>query len=117
MIKALELYLKEDHDALNKEWQSRLESISARITKIPGVTTAYSVPDVANHVPHMTITWDPAKIKIDPKAASKQLRAGKPSIVIESEDRGLTMNSFMLKPGEEKIIADHLVQLLNANKA
>ena len=53
MVKALELYLKEDHEALNKEWQRRLESISAQITRIPGVTTTYSVPDVANHVPHM----------------------------------------------------------------
>jgi L-seryl-tRNA(Ser) seleniumtransferase len=75
------------------------------------------VPDIANHVPHMTIIWDPAKVKLDPKEASKQLRAGKPSIVIESHSGGLAMNSFMLKPGEEKIVAEHLVQLLNANKA
>jgi len=58
MVKALESYLKEDHEALNKEWQRRLEEISAHITKIPGVTTGYSVPDIANHVPHMEITWD-----------------------------------------------------------
>src|ERR1700686_1086370 len=62
MIKALELYLREDHDALNREWQRRLEYISAAITKIPGVSTEYSVPDVANHVPHMQINWDPKRI-------------------------------------------------------
>jgi uncharacterized pyridoxal phosphate-dependent enzyme len=119
MIKALELYLKEDHDALNKEWQKRLETISARITKIPGVTTAYSVPDVANHVPHMSITWDKAKVKLDPKDALKQLRAGKPSIVLAAgePDGAIELNSFMLKPGEDQIIAEHLAQLLNANKA
>ena len=115
MVKALELYLKEDHEALNKEWQRRLESISARITRIPGVTTAYSVPDVANHVPHMDIKWDATHISLDPKDASKQLRSGKPSIVIESHTNGLGMNSFMLQPGEEKIIADHLVQLFRAH--
>src|SRR5882724_7553828 len=115
MVKALELYLKEDHEALNKEWQRRLESISARITRIPGVTTAYSVPDVANHVPHMDIKWDVTHISLDPKDASKQLRSGKPSIVIESHTNGLGMNSFMLQPGEEKIIADHLVQLFRAH--
>jgi hypothetical protein len=117
MIKALESYLKEDHDALNKEWQHRLETISAQITKVPGVTTAYSVPDIANHVPHMQITWDPAKIKLDPKDASKQLRAGNPSIVLGGHPGGLGMNSFMLQPGEEKIIAQHLVQLFRANSA
>jgi L-seryl-tRNA(Ser) seleniumtransferase len=117
MIKALELYLKEDHEALNKEWQRRLESISAQITRIPGVTTAYSVPDIANHVPHMNIQWDTSHISLDPKDASKQLRGGKPSIVLESHDNGLGMSSFMLQPGEEKIIADHLVQLFRAHSA
>jgi D-glucosaminate-6-phosphate ammonia-lyase len=117
MVKALELYLKEDHEALNKEWQRRLEAISAQVTRIPGVTTAYSVPDVANHVPHMDIQWDASHIKLDPKDASKQLRSGKPSIVLESRPDGLGMNSFMLQPGEEKIIAEHLVQLLRAYSA
>jgi seryl-tRNA(Sec) selenium transferase len=117
MIKALELYLKEDHEALNKEWQRRLEFVSAQITKVPGVSTAYNVPDVANHVPHMTITWDPSKVKLDPKDAFKQLREGKPSIVLGGQHGGLGMNSFMLKPGEEKIIAEHLTKLLRANVA
>jgi uncharacterized pyridoxal phosphate-dependent enzyme len=117
MVKALELYLKEDHEGLNKEWQRRLESISAQLTRIPGVTTTYSVPDIANHVPHMSIKWDPAHISLDPRDASKTLRGGKPSIVVESNPNGLGMNSFMLKPGEEKIIAEHLVQLFRAHSA
>src|SRR5579863_3456751 len=41
MVKALELYLKEDHDALNKEWQGRLDGIAHELTKIPGVTVAF----------------------------------------------------------------------------
>ena len=117
MVKALELYLKEDHEALNKEWQRRLESISAQITRIPGVTTTYSVPDVANHVPHMEIKWDPSHISLDPRDAYKALRGGEPSIVLASNPNGLGMNSFMLQPGEEKIIADHLVQLFRAHSA
>jgi seryl-tRNA(Sec) selenium transferase len=117
MVKALELYLKEDHEALNREWQRRLESISAQITRIPGVTTTYSGPDVANHVPHMNIKWDPSHISLDPRDASKTLRGGKPSIVLESDPNGLGMNSFMLKPGEEKTIAEHLVQLFRAHSA
>jgi uncharacterized pyridoxal phosphate-dependent enzyme len=117
MVKALELYLKEDHEALTKEWQRRLEAISGQVTRIPGVTTAYSVPDVANHVPHMDIQWDASHVKLDPKDASKQLRSGKPSIVLESRPDGLGMNSFMLQPGEEKIIAEHLVRLLRAHSA
>jgi uncharacterized pyridoxal phosphate-dependent enzyme len=119
MVKALELYLAEDHDALNREWQRRLEYISAAITKIPGVSTEYSVPDVANHVPHMQINWDPKRISASPDDISKSLRHSNPSIVIGASEHGagLEMNSFMLQPGEEKIIAEKLTQTLKAHAA
>lgn len=115
MVKALELYLKEDHEALNKEWWRRLDAISAQITKVPGVSTSFSVPDVANHVPHMEIFWDPRRISISPNDASHALRAGKPSIVLATSERGLFTNSFMLQPGEEKIIAEQLTRLFKAH--
>src|SRR6476661_8547303 len=67
MVKALELYLKEDHDALSKEWQTRLERISRELAKVPGVTTSFSVPDIANHVPHMNIKWDAQHISLTPR--------------------------------------------------
>ena len=119
MVKALELYLGEDHDALNREWQRRLEYISATITKIPGVSTEYSVPDVANHVPHMQINWDLKRISASPNDISAALRHSNPSIVIGASEHGagLEMNSFMLQPGEEKIIAEKLTQILKAHAA
>ena len=102
MIKALELYLKEDHEALNKEWQRRLEYVSAQITKVPGVTTAFNMPDIANHVPHMTISWDASKVKLDPKAAHKQLREGKPSIVLGGEKGPTGDELFYAETGRRK---------------
>src|SRR5467141_53218 len=117
MIKALESYLKEDHDALTKEWWRRLDSISAEITRAPGVSTSFSVPDIANHVPHLEIHWDPRHISLEPADAVRQLRSGKPSIVIASNESGLIMNSFMLQPGEEKVIAERLAQLFRAHSA
>jgi len=118
MVKALELFLAEDHDALNKEWQDRLKGISREIRKVPGVSTSFFVPDIANHVPHMSITWD-ARVSLTPQQASKLLRSAKPSIVIGSgEERpGLAMNSFMLQPGEDKIVAEQLSRLLREHAA
>ena len=112
MVKALELYLNEDHDALASEWQRRLETISTQITKVPGVSTAFFTPEIANHVPHMQIAWD-AKISLTPAQASQILREGNPSIVLGGgEGRpGLALSSFMLQPGEEQIVADQLVKL------
>jgi L-seryl-tRNA(Ser) seleniumtransferase len=113
MVKALELFLKEDHDALAREWQDRLERISRELTKVPGVTTSFFVPDMANHVPHMQITWD-SRVSADPEQISKSLRNAKPAIVIGGGEGtpGLTMCSFMLQPGEDKIVAEQLFRAL-----
>src|SRR5712664_3067643 len=119
MVKALELFLAEDHEALAKEWQSRLERISGEITKVPGVSTSFFTPDIANHVPHMVIKWDAQRISLTPREAGKALRAGKPSIVLSTGEEGetLSMNSFMLQPGEEKIVGENLVKLFKSHSA
>lgn len=118
MVKALELYLKEDHEALAKEWQQRLEVVSREVTKVPGVSTTFFTPEIANHVPHLEITWD-SKISLTPKEVSERLRNSKPSIVMGSgEGRpGLAMNSFMLRPGEERIVAQQLSRVLREHAA
>jgi uncharacterized pyridoxal phosphate-dependent enzyme len=117
MIKALEIYLKEDHDALTKQWWGRLDKISADVTKVPGVSTAYFVPDIANHVPHMQINWDPRRIALAPRQAAGLLRKGTPSIVLESTETGLAMNSFMLQPGEDAVVGAKISELLRAHPA
>jgi uncharacterized pyridoxal phosphate-dependent enzyme len=119
MVKALELYLAEDHDALNAEWQRRLDNISAKVTAIKGVSTKMTMPEIANHVPSMQITWDQTLVAITPRDAAQTLRSGKPSIVLaQGEDGpGLSMTSFMLQPAEGDIIADRLVALFRAHAA
>ena len=119
MVKALELYLNEDHEALWKQWQERLDFISREITRVPGVSTSFFVPDVANHVPHMAITWDASRIALTPAAVSAMLKDSKPSIAMSpGEERpGLAMNSFMLQEGEHKIVAERLVRTLREHSS
>jgi L-seryl-tRNA(Ser) seleniumtransferase len=118
MVKALELYLKEDHEALAREWQARLEKIARELANVPGVATTFFIPDIANHVPHMQITWD-SRISLSPKQVSELLRNSKPAIVMSvSEDRqGLAMNSFMLQAGETGIVADRFSRVLREHSA
>ena len=119
MVKALELYLKEDHEALWKEWQGQLDYISQQIKRIDGVSTSFFVPDIANHVPHMSITWDSSRIGLTQKEVSKLLVESTPSIIMGGgEGRpGLVMNSFMLQPGENKIVAEQLTRILRGGSA
>jgi uncharacterized pyridoxal phosphate-dependent enzyme len=125
MVKALECYLAEDHQALNQEWQGRLERISGKVVTLSGVSTSYFVPDIANHVPHMEIKWDRERIRISAEDTVKTLRQGKPSIVLATAEKhafgekkdSLTVASFMLQPGEDAIIAQKLYDLLKAHSA
>jgi len=118
MVKALELYLAEDHDALAREWQQRLNTVSKQVSTVPGVSTAFFTPDIANHVPHMQITWDP-KIALTAPQAAKILRNGSPAIAVGGgEGRpGLAISTFMLQPGEELVVADQLVKLFREHSA
>ena len=67
----------------------------------------------------MSITRDAARISLTTQQASKLLRSSKPSIVLGAgEDRpGLAMNSFMLQPGEDKVVAEQLSRILRAHAA
>jgi L-seryl-tRNA(Ser) seleniumtransferase len=119
MVKALELYLNEDHEALWKEWQDQLEYISREIRRVDGVSTSFFVPDIANHVPHMSITWDSSRVALTTKEVSKLLADSTPSIIMGGgEGRpGLAMNSFMLQPGENKIVAEQLTRIFRGHSA
>jgi hypothetical protein len=66
----------------------------------------------------MQIMWD-AKISLTPAQANQILRTGQPSIAIGGgEGRpGLSMNSFMLQPGEEQIVAEQLAKLFREHSA
>jgi seryl-tRNA(Sec) selenium transferase len=118
MVKAIELYLNEDHDALNREWQKRLDAISQRLSKIDGVATASVQPGIANHVPTMQITWDAAKVKINARELSDAVRHSKPAIALgRNEKGGIEINSFMLQPGEAEIVGDRLAETFRAHLA
>jgi hypothetical protein len=66
----------------------------------------------------MRITWD-TKIRVTPQQVSETLRKGSPSIAIGGGEGhpGLAMCSFMLQPGEEQIIAEQLVRVLQGHSA
>ena len=85
---------------------------------VPGVSTQFFTPDIANHVPHMQITWD-SRVAVEPQQVSKLLRNSKPAIVIGGGEgrSGLTMCSFMLQPGEDKIVAEQLSRILREHSA
>jgi len=112
MLAALELYLATDHVAERREFEARAEVIRSGVATVPGIKAEIFVPDVANHVPHVRISWDAAAKGIAPTDAVNGLRAGEPSIGTRSEGDALVIGVWMMRPGEEKIVARRLRAVL-----
>ena len=112
MLVALEMYLEKDHAQERREFDKRAETIRAAATSVPGVTAEVFVPEVANHVPHVRITWDAAQKGITPAAAVKALRDGEPSIGTRSEGKDVVVGVWMMRQGEEKVVARRLKEVL-----
>jgi L-seryl-tRNA(Ser) seleniumtransferase len=111
MWAALERYVKLDHDALWKEWDRRVQAIADRVGHVKGVRTDRFVPEIANHVPHLRITWEATGLS--PEEVVKQLRNGDPSIEIRPGAKdAIEVAVWMLEPGEELIVGKRLVDIL-----
>ncbi len=115
MLAAVELYLKRDHQADRREWEKRVKLIQDAVTSVPGVKTEVYVPPVANHVPHLRVQWDRNTVKITPAEAARRLREGQPSIeLVPGARERLDVGVWMLQPGEHKIVARRLREVLRS---
>lgn len=117
MLSALERYVAIDHAAERREFDARAEAIRSGVATIPGVKAEVFVPEVANHVPHVRISWDAAAKGMAANDAVNALRAGTPSIGTRSEGDALVIGVWMMNPGEDKIVARRLRQVLEAPAA
>lgn len=117
MYVAMDAYLKRDHKKEWKMWEDRVAHINGAIKNIPGVTTEIVIPPVANHNPSLYIAWDPQKVKLTKETMGEKLRKGSPSIETISweKDNSIRITVFMLKPGQEKFVANRIKEELIKN--
>ncbi|MGB2716228.1 MAG: aminotransferase class V-fold PLP-dependent enzyme [Vicinamibacterales bacterium] len=114
MLAALELYVEKDHAKEQREFEKRAEEIKKAAASVPGVTAEIFVPEVANHVPHLRVTWDATTLGIRPNEVVRALRDGEPSIGTRSEGPALVIGVWMMRQGEDKVVAKRLRQVLEA---
>lgn len=113
MYAALDHYVKLDHDKEWKDWEARVAVIESAVKTIGGVTTTVTVPPIANHNPLLNIAWDTAKVKISSDDLALALRNGNPSVeIMKFSPNSINITVFMLKPGEDKIVAKRVQEEL-----
>ena len=114
MLVALELYLNKDHNHEWKLWESQIKWISDSALAVTGVETEIHVPPHANHVPSLRVRWDQKKVKVTVEELRKQLREGHPSIETVGDKEHLGITTWMMTPGQERIVAKRIYQILKA---
>ena len=112
MLAALEIYLNKDHKKEWKMWESQIQLISDAATSVDGVKSEIYVPKYANHVPSLRIKWNQKLVKITTNEMRKQLREGHPSIQTVGNDSILGITTWMMVPGQERIVAKRIKEIL-----
>jgi len=112
MLAAVEVYVKKDHARERAEFDKRAEVIRKAAAAVPGVTAEVFVPEVANHVPHIRVSWDATAKGMTAANVVQALREGEPSIGTRNEGDALVIGVWMMRPGDDAIVARRLRQVL-----
>ncbi len=112
MMVAVENYLARDHEADWKLWEKQINHIHDVVASIEGTMPEKHVPDIANHVPSLRIKWDDNKIKHTPPEVRQALRDGHPSIETVGGEESVDITTWMMNPGEERIVAERIKEIL-----
>jgi len=113
MYVALERYVNQDHEKEWKEWEAKIAHVENKVKTVSGVAAEVHVPPLGNHTPTLRITWDVDKLKLTEKQLREALRNGNPSIEVGGgSENSINITVFMLKDGQEKIVAARLKEEL-----
>ena len=122
MMAAVEAWKKRDHAAEWKTWLSWLDTISKKVSAIPGVTTSVFEPtELSNKSPVLNVKWDPAKLNLTGEELAEITARSKPRIAIgaESEDNmtSVQITTGQMQPGDERVVADRIFEILSQKRA
>jgi L-seryl-tRNA(Ser) seleniumtransferase len=116
LLAAVERFVRIDHDAEWREWERRLGVIEKALKDIPTLQAERVVPPIANHVPHLVLSWDERRVKINRTQLTKALAKGDPPILLGrvhgTGDKGVLISVFVLQDGEVQVVAERLRAVL-----
>lgn len=130
MVAAVDWLLSETDEGMEKESRERMAVIIGMVKDIPSVETSIMVPELANHVPHLIINFDPQAIGASARELRIRLRTATPSIELNphtgsmkpsqgvpAQPNALVLTTFLLNPGEESIVGRQVRKVLKNPKS
>jgi len=88
LVAAIDWFLNQEDAALEAGFQKRADLIAARLKSLPTVETKIFIPPVANHVPHLLVTYDQNRIRISAADVMVKMRQGTPRIELNPSTGG-----------------------------
>ena len=82
------------------------------VADIKGVTPEIHVPKVANHVPSLRIAVNEDESGWTSDKVRDKLREGHPSIETVGGKESIGITTWMMQPGQERIVASRLREIL-----
>jgi L-seryl-tRNA(Ser) seleniumtransferase len=125
MVAAVDWLLDQNDEADQAEYKRRADLIAREVKSIPTMKTEIFVPEIANHVPHLMLAYDPQVVGITPKQVQERLRAQRPRIELNpatgssgrfgshSNENTIVVGTWMLQPGEAEIVGRQLRAVLS----
>jgi uncharacterized pyridoxal phosphate-dependent enzyme len=126
MVAAVDWFLSQTDEGMDAEFRRRANRIAAQLIGIPTLTHEIHVPLIANHIPHLVIRYDQARVKKSPRDVAEILRSGSPAIELNpstghksgtaglpSDENTIVVGVWMLEPGEDLIVARRLHEVLS----
>ncbi len=89
-----------------------MDHVKSVVDRVPGVESGYVPKEVTNHVPRLYVRWDEKAFRFSREDCFKALQEGDPSVVALRTPLGVTVVTWMMPPGEEKIVAERLKEVL-----
>ncbi|NKE36108.1 aminotransferase class V-fold PLP-dependent enzyme [Natronococcus sp. JC468] len=111
LIRALELFIEEDHDARLLEWHERAERIEAGLAAVTGLETRFEGGDKTDAVTQVVGTVDPDYAATDATGLVGSLRRETPRVFVGADrldDDEFTINPMCLTDDEADYVVDRI---------
>src|SRR5437667_4802263 len=125
LVAAVDWFLEQDDAAMEPEYRARAQRIAELVQGIPSVYARIFIPPVANHVPHLLVTYDLNRINVSAMEVMQRMREGTPRIELNpSTDGGpasiglpvgsnvIVVGVWMMQPDKSELVARRLEGVL-----